>query len=538
MYPVSGAFLEAVKQNTRRYYWTGRITTKAGRVYEFAPEDIVKGSGYISNKCCGDTEIELGSIYAAELGISLILDVDRYTLYDAIVEPFYHLRLLDGSYETVPMGVYEVAEANRMKHFLELKAYDYMVRFEKSFSNFSMKGTPYDMVAYCCRACNVSMAQTQLQYAEMTNGNVSLFIYPDNDIETYRDILFYVAQVLGGYFTINRAGLLELRKFRTAAVMSFEQKHRFTSSFADYVTRFTAVSSTNSQTQIAEYYALDVDDGLTMNLGVNPLIQSPLEANRRTICRNILNDIAVIRYVPFESEMIGNPALDLGDVLQFTGGQADGTQISCITSINCRINGKQTLKCVGGNPRLAQSKSKNDKNIAGLVNQIEEKKYSIQTVTNAAQINVGSERVEIARFEFASTENTYAQFLGQVVVDADGDGGLTVVKVTYELNGNEVLTFYPYETWCDGKHMLALFYPLADLQPNVTNRFRVYLQAQSGGGTIAQGNVIASICGQSMAAMAEWDGKIDVEQQAGRFLFAENPLYMKACRDAESIRLA
>ena len=149
-----------------------------------------------------------------------------------------------------------------------------------------------------------------------------------------------------------------------------------------------------------------------------------------------------------------------------------------------------------------------------------------------------SSRVEIARFEFASTENTYAQFLGQVVVDADGDGGNTVVKVIYEYNGNEILTFYPMETWCDGKHLLSLFYPLADLEPNVTNRFRVYLVAETGGGTIDPGHVIASICGQSMAAMAEWDGKIDVEETTGRFRFAENPLQMVSCRETRGISFA
>ena len=46
MYPVSEAFLRAVQENTRRYYWTGRITTKGGAVYPFGYEDIVKGSGY------------------------------------------------------------------------------------------------------------------------------------------------------------------------------------------------------------------------------------------------------------------------------------------------------------------------------------------------------------------------------------------------------------------------------------------------------------------------------------------------------------
>lgn len=39
-----------------------------GAVHEFGYEDIVKGSGYISCQCCGNTEIELGTVYAAEMG--------------------------------------------------------------------------------------------------------------------------------------------------------------------------------------------------------------------------------------------------------------------------------------------------------------------------------------------------------------------------------------------------------------------------------------------------------------------------------------
>lgn len=61
LYPISDAFLLAVKQNTRKYYWTGRITAKGGTVYDFGQDDIVKGSGYITSRCCGSTEIELGT---------------------------------------------------------------------------------------------------------------------------------------------------------------------------------------------------------------------------------------------------------------------------------------------------------------------------------------------------------------------------------------------------------------------------------------------------------------------------------------------
>ncbi len=122
MYPVSDAFLRAVSSNTRKYFWTGTIVTKGGMTYEFGAKEIVKGSGYISRQCCGSTEIELGTVYAAEMGITLLSDIDRYTLEDAQVTLVFHLVLADDSVEDVPMGVFEVSEANRLAKCLELKA--------------------------------------------------------------------------------------------------------------------------------------------------------------------------------------------------------------------------------------------------------------------------------------------------------------------------------------------------------------------------------------------------------------------------------
>ena len=361
MYPVSEAFLQAVQGNTRKYYWTGKITTTAGLEYPFTQKDIVKGSGYITAQCCGNSEIELGAVYAAEMGISLFLDIDRYTLEDAKIELTYHLRLADGTYEEVPMGIFEVSEANRTAHVLELKAYDYMLRFDRDFNGFETIGTAYGMMALCSTACGVELAQRQTEIEALPNGSELLSIYPENDIETYRDVLYFTAQVLGGFFCINRDGKLEFRQYGNTPVMEILQKHRFSSSFSDFVTRYTAVSSTNLRTQTSEYYALEEDDGLTMNLGVNPLLQFGLEETREELCWNILTALSMVNYVPFDSDTIGNPALDLGDVLIFSGGQADARQVTCVTSFTIKIGGRQSLKCVGKNPRLSPGKVQNDK---------------------------------------------------------------------------------------------------------------------------------------------------------------------------------
>ena len=437
MYPVSEAFLQAVQGNTRKYYWTGKITTAAGAEYPFDQEDIVKGSGYITAQCCGNSEIELGAVYAAEMGISLFLDIDRYTLEDAEVELSYHLRLADGTYEAVPMGIFEVSEANRTVHVLELKAYDRMLRFDRAFNGFETIGTAYGMMALCSTACGVELAQSQTEIEALPNGSELLSIYPENDIETYRDVLYFTAQVLGGFFCVNREGKLEFRQYGETPVMEILQKHRFSSSFSDFVTRYTAVSSTNLRTQTSEYYALEEDDGLTMNLGVNPLLQFGLEETRAELCGNILTALSAVNYVPFDSDTIGNPALDLGDVLIFSGGQADARQITCVTSFTVKIGGRQSLKCVGKNPRLSQAKSKNDKNISGLLNQIEAGKIGIHTFTNVSEYSIGETDVRIISIEFASKEENHAQFFGQVVVDVEAQA----VEKSTQASGTIVIPF-------------------------------------------------------------------------------------------------
>ena len=227
MYPVSSAFLEAIKNKTRRYYWSGQITTKAGSTYQFDENDILKGSGSISMQCCGSTEIELGTVYSSELNITLLSEIDRYTLEDAAIEVFFNLILPDETTETIPMGIFEISEANRTLKHLEIKAYDYMLRFEKDFNGFETIGKPYDFLSLCGLACDVELAQTQEEIEALPNGDQELSIYSENDIESYRDVLFYVAQVLGFFCVINREGMLELRSYSDVPVQTVEVQHRF-----------------------------------------------------------------------------------------------------------------------------------------------------------------------------------------------------------------------------------------------------------------------------------------------------------------------
>ena len=555
MYSVSDSYKTAIQDNTRSFSWSGTITTTSGKVYPFENKDIVKGSGYVSRQCSGSSEIELGSVYAAELGISLFSDIDRYSLENAEVELIFHMNLSDGTVEDVPMGIFYVAEANRKIKTLEIKAYDAMLNFDKAYSEAQSSGYPYDFLTAMCSTCHVELAHTQEEIEALPNGSELLGIYPDNDIETWRDFLHYLTQALCSFAFINREGKLQLVQYGESPVCTINNTHRYSSSFSDFVTRYTAISSTNRRTNTAEYYSLDPDDGLTMNLETNPLLQFGLDETRSRILNTILNAISVIRYVPFDSETIGDPALEPGDVLTFTGGQADASQMAAITSITTKINGKCSLKCVGKNPRLAEAKSKNDKDITGLINSVESTKMATYYYMNAMPYTLGEEPVFIVSLEFATQEETDCEFKAAILINvtaesvdrsvtAKGTGttilpeetkdendnpvtndrelettvtvpvewqedGQSVIRVGYVVDGHEVEEFHPMETWHTGTHILNLFYPLLDMAEKTLHTFAVWITIAPGSATINAQNIIASITGQGLGAQDRWNGRID-----------------------------
>lgn len=542
MFAVSEKFRNAIKQNARRYEWTGTITAKNGKVYQINPQNIIKGSSYIKWQCCSGTEIELGTVYSAEMGITLILDADRYTMLDSIVRLYYTLELMDGMTETIPMGVFEVSEANRNIKTLELKGYDFMLRFDRNLKLEASSGTPYQFIKACCDACKVEMAQTVTEINAMPNGKATLGIYSDNDIETFRDLLFYVAQVLGGYCQIDRYGRLVIKHFENKPVLTIPQKERFSSSYSDFVTRYTAVSSTNQVDQTAEYIAMETDDALTMNLGINPLLQFGLKSTRERMLREVLTALQKVQYVPFDSTTIGNPALEPGDVLKFSGGHADDSRISCITDIEYKIGGKMSLKCVGKNPRLAAAKSKNEKNIIGLLNSVESGKTIIYSFVNVAPFEIGSSFRNVMDIDFTTTEDTSAAFQCEMLLEVlkpDGKEEMTdlpILTIQYRMNNEIIDGFIPTKTCVYGKHIVTLFFPLSKVVENSSNTFSMYLKMEGATAAIGEAQIRATISGQGLAAgLGDWNGRININENIGFVPISDVPFVVDAFKDKASV---
>ena len=511
MYQVSEAFLRAVQENTRHYYWKGTITTALGAVYEFSNEDILKGSGYVVNQCCSDNEMALGSVYAAELGLTLRSKLDRYSLEGAVVYLEYFLEVADGTYESIPIGYYEICEANVTPNYVALKAYDFMLRFDKTCSKNLMNGMAFDMLSLACGQCGVELQHTLEEMEQWPNATTVLSLYPENDVETWRDVIYYIAQLLGCFATINRNGRLELRRYGRTPAMTVSAKQRYSSSFSDFAVKYTAIRAVNQKTDVSEYYALEEDDGLTMTLGSNPFLQYMVDEQKKQMLENILQAVSQIDYIPYEVVTIGNPALELGDVLVFTDGQADSEKLHCLTYMHLDINGRQKLKGAGKNTQIANSKSRSDKNITGLLNQIESSTTVAQSYINASEYAVLDALTKIISIDVVTAEDTFVQFHATILTEIEAESS-AVVELVYELNGNTITGHQPMQTVAAGHHVITLFFPFDELAANTVNEIRISMRVTGGSAKIARNGIVAAVYGHGIVVSgeAEWDGTINV----------------------------
>jgi hypothetical protein len=316
------------------------------------------------------------------------------------------------------------------------------------------------------------------------------------------------------------------------------------------------------------YYAEDEDDGLTMNLGSNPFLQYGIAATKEEMARAILTAIQQIRYVPFTCRAIGNPAYDLGDVLVFQNGLADGDALYCITKFTFQYNKYFEMTGVGKNPALASARSKTDKNLVGLVSNTDENQLVHYRFTNTQVVEVGDgKRVPVASIRFATaTKASEVSLWAELLLDAklstthaigstklkdvtikDATSPTTeelqneikelqtgvssldermtsaetelakpntmTVTVSYTLAGDEI-DYHPIETYdTAGKHILSLHYYIGDVKANTVYLFVIFLAAAGGSLYLDTNCINALIEGMGLAGTGKWDGTINADEE-------------------------
>lgn len=512
MYGVSNQYKSAMHQRVQEHKVHGSI----GNV-QFVDEDILYGSMTITNQCSGNEELAIGQVFIGELKATFLdkVNIPRGSWQGKEITVVFSLLLDNDTWEDVPVGVFTVSEAMHGISGVDVVAYDHMTKLDKDCGVRFTSASPYEMLTYACIECGVELGNTQEEIEALPNGNIYTTQYPESDIETWRDMVSWVAQTLGCFATAGRDGKIYLKVYNQYVVDTIDKRHRHKgATFSDFQTRYTGMSVVNIDEQTTSYYALEVDDGLTYNLGSNPFLQDGNIDQKR---QNVLNALAVINYTPFKSDMIGNIAYDLGDVLRFTDGAADDS-LCCITKYVYTHHRGYSIVGVGKNPDTANGKSKTDKNIAGLVNKMNADEFRTDVVVNGKEIEVDDgDYTRIARASIVSQANAQIKVDIEILltVELTDEKDVAIGEITYVLDSTTI-DRHPIETWIDGDHILRLMYPL-QLTDAGFHIFDVFMRMTDGSAYIPEYGLIEVFTGKGMAATQGFNGLLEIEEEAPAF---------------------
>ncbi len=508
MYQVSEEYLKQTKRKVQTFRLAGTVNKIA-----FTNHDILSGSFTITNQCSEQNDVKIGSVYIGELKCTFKPDLQVPDWTNAQIIVSEGLLIVGTAWEDVPLGVYTVSEANDTEYGVDITAYDNMARFNRSCTVDITIGTPYELLTLACTTCEVELGLTQADVDALPNGTESLSLYTENDIETWQDFVFWVAQATGTIATMDREGKLVLRSYTQNVVDTLTNHERFTGSkFSKFETRYSGLSCVNMADDTTSYYGSNPDNYLTYNLGSNPFLQYGVDSYKEQIRRAVLTALLQIDYVPFETSCLCGAMYDLGDIIRCTDGIAPG-KLGCVMMYDYTFNGGYKITGFGSDPALATAKSKTDKNLEGMRNNVSTNEILFFNYENASAIQIGDgESKAIIDIRFTSSVSIGVLFQAEILLEATATEADVIGTIEYTLNEVTIIGYNPTETWKNGKHILSLMYMLM-IDANSINRWLVKLSIAGGSIAIAQGAVRAVIYGQGLVGTVEWDGFITVEEK-------------------------
>ena len=494
MYSVSQSYLDALDAPIQDY----RLKGSVGSVL-FSEDNII--SLTIDNQISEGSEVKIGSVYVGELNAVFSgLNIPRGTWVGKVITLAEGL-LVDpdtDTFEDVPLGVFTIAEAKHTLEGIEVVAYDAMADFDKTFSIDQTNGSPYDLLSLACSECGVTLGNTQAEIESLPNGTETFYLYSENDIETWRDFVSWIAQTLASVATIDRTGKLVLRQYSTTSSMTIDEEHRFSGcAFSDFATHYTGCSVVDVEQQEVRYKSVSPDDGLTYNLGSNPFLQ----ADDGTMQQALINSFSQMELVPFSAQMLGGAVYDLGDCLTFSGGVANGATCG-VMGYSYSYNGGYKVEGYGMNPALANARSKTDKEIAGITSGMDLDKPRIFAYTNSTAVTIadGDEETvaylhvvakKMTRFVLQLEVNHLAE---TTEIETASTYTNTDLSITGKVYINDVLQdFSPVEVEQDGTQ--GYFLTFTEQVPQQGMEVRVDLACSGGSISVAIGDVQAYLMG-------------------------------------------
>lgn len=373
MYQVSDAYKAAVKKQSRD--WKARIgvSYKDGTSADFTDDAITGGITIYSQAVSGDAganTIDIGAAPESWIEVTLIdSDSNLHRYAGAVLSLTVSLKLESGEYEDVPMGVFwvDTGKISRQGTHINIVAYDSMVSYNYTLTDSfraSLKGMTAAEAAFQLTHYSKARYRQDMDISGYPNSDIPLD-FSNTQIVTGWDAIMWIAQLMGCFAHIGRLNTLEFVQIKSTWEY-FDESHttgtiiveknigvseRYRTTFADDRIHIIGVSMPNSKNNIITRSGayLDSDTNVIIALERNPLIKDDAIED---VLTNMLVPLSTAYFYSFSSEVMSDPALDVGDMVRLQGGVINGTNknndlIGFITHNTWRYRGRQEIVNTG-----------------------------------------------------------------------------------------------------------------------------------------------------------------------------------------------
>lgn len=526
MLGMPDGMLAALSQTESAQTLTGSIRLADGTTQDIPAASLLAGSTTISMQCGETGEVHVGGAYIGEMKTTILHPTfDRTLLRGATVSLTTNVTT-PGGIQSARLGVWTVSSATWSRTGVELTCYDHMARLDGKYTGTDKEGTPYAWLSRACKACGLTLGTSEHDIQLMPNG-IGIYTLSDTtQVNTWRDLVQWVCQLLAGFAYANQDGNITVAGYSATPCRTIPGEHRTQDTTLEaYEAAYTGITLTLTADGTTEYHTRDskTDTGLTQNLGQNPLLQDLGKTVRHDRLLRIID--AIPTSTPGSITLPEPPIHTLGDMLTLTGGYTGTTTgVHMLAQhIEYQAGKGTTITGYGADPALATARSKTDKNVEALIGQTKTDEWNSYTFGVDKTITIGSDRTLVASVTFEVREkdtvcDVHAQTLLDITLPAPtaSDSTLTfmptVLTCTWVLDGVEYTDFQPIETYATaGRHVLHLY-----LAPKATadtiHHLDLYMQCPAGGATIHSGWLMGLLEGKGLAGDAGWNGRIDIDE--------------------------
>lgn len=365
MLDVSAAYTAAIKDKNRTDRITGTIKLCDGETINITDDIIVNNSVTLKEQLVSGDTFEIGTFYTNQLDITVYDNNFLSRTYaNARITPKYEIQLADGTWESVPLGIFTVDNSltKRKGGIHKLTAFDDSTKFDVDITVYSGgKKTVQQHIKDLAADVGITLVTTD--FSSYPNYDLTVDSTVSSSVQTYRDLIEWCCALMASSARINRYGKLEIVKLKEKkktvdgalvydADYTVEGYERTGTEFFDLraLTKYFSTAFDGEPYVYKNHAVLTLPDAAarnaTMFIPENPLLQSVSDAERKTAFETCVNTIYIaLRRVEFSFN--GNPAIECFDTLFGNGGKIDinGTIAFFPTLLVWKYRGAHKVSC-------------------------------------------------------------------------------------------------------------------------------------------------------------------------------------------------